>query len=141
MRMEAGRLREKVASLQRALAARSGEGGAAASGEGGSAPVGTTPTLTDGATPRSDAAAAAPPPISISDAPVRQHPGSSRDATVCGEGVLREQYASGFRHALSCTTVFEVAGFLNNSALVVESHLFCDQHGFAWRCDTTPINS
>ena len=39
---------------------------------------------------------------------------------------------------MSCTTVFEVPDLLTNTSLVCESHVFCDQHGFAWRLWVKP---
>jgi hypothetical protein len=53
-------------------------------------------------------------------------------------GSLERQLQLGLRHALSAVTVFEVADFLSDDSLVVESHVFADQHGFAWRMWVKP---
>ena len=55
-----------------------------------------------------------------------------------GEAVLREQLEGGFQHAMRAVTVFEVPDFLSNDSLVVESHVFSDQIGHAWRLWVKP---
>ena len=51
---------------------------------------------------------------------------------------LAAQLEMGFRHAMRAVTVFEVPNFLSSDELVVESHIFCDQNGFAWRIWVKP---
>jgi len=60
---------------------------------------------------------------------VRSRPGSPS---------LADQLQEGFNHAMSAVTVFEVPHFLDNDDVVVESHIFTDQGGFAWRLWVKP---
>ena len=89
-------------------------------------------------------AVSAPQPIALTPPTPNELPSKTADAPPPPPShrpespSLAAQLQEGFNHAMSAVTVFEVPDFLSNEELVVESHIFTDQLGFAWRLWVKP---
>lgn len=74
-------------------------------------------------------------PTVVDGSAAAAEPASTAVATAAA---LAKQLQQGFRHAMRAVTVFEVTALLESDELVHESHIFSDQHGYAWRIWVKP---